>query len=463
MDEEQIDNWIYQLFQDRNQKTLEHFLANLEAKFQYLYSNESKDVFSSVRENLKHIISSCKFRDLEQTLKFHQALIEYCDLTQNWELWLEWMRQQDNNCSIDDINELWMLYGNGRYWEEVGQFNQSLKCHEKGINKGLQKTFSINHIPLAMNYLGAGITLQRCEQYQDSEQYLEKALAIFRKNNNFMKKFYQYQEANVLMNLGSLYDRVEKFDLSISNYLESIYLLKDIENLFDRGRAFYSLGIVYIKTNQLSKAEKTFKIGQNLLQTSQNYHFLSLNFYGLSWLEYVKGNIENSCSYIEEAMQLFQKENEMISFAESEGNIYTLAAAIYSKKANYEVALKYLNFAEKKYKKIDSNQRFMTKVLANQARILFYRGHTKQSVKVFWKLFNEGKQLHSYLISGDAIIHILRIYIVSYYSFKEWYSLLKHCKVYGVYSLILALIRRLNRFLGRYKYSIKFKILNKIK
>jgi tetratricopeptide (TPR) repeat protein len=457
MNYEQFDDWIYQLFQNRNQNTLKHFLTNIECKFNYLYSDESNDIFSSVRENLIHIISSCKLSDLKQILKFNQVLIEYCDLTQNWELWLEWIRQQNKNRSIDDINELWMLYGNGRYWEEVGQFDRSLKYHKKGIQKGIQNTLYISHTPLAMNYLGAGITLQRCEQYQDSEWHLEKALAIFRENQhkNFINKFEQYQEANVLMNLGSLYDRMGQFNLSIFNYTKSIDLLKNINNKFDIGRVFYSLGIVYIKTNQLSKAERTFRQGQSLLESSQNYHFLSLNLYGLSWLEYIKGNISKSCFYIQESMDIFQRESEIISFAESEGNIYTLAAAIYSKKGNYEVALIYLNLAESKYRKIDSNNRLMTKVLANRARILFDCGNTEKSVKIFWKLFHKGKQLNSYLISGDAVIHILRIYLVSFSSFQEWYSLLKHLKIYGIYSLILALISRLKRYFGRYKHLMK--------
>ena len=115
---------------------------------------------------------------------------------------------------------------------------------------------------------------------------------------------------------------------AISSYLESASILRSLGNSFDLGRILYSLGIAYLNVNNLEEAELTFIEGKDVSEGTGNLYFLSLMFYGLGWLEYKRGNFDESRSLLEEAMTKFNETKESTSltieaaYPESEGNIY---------------------------------------------------------------------------------------------------------------------------------------------
>jgi len=307
---------------------------------------------------------------------------------------------------------------------------------------------------LALNHLGAGITLQRSLKPQKAEWHIKKTLKIFRKQGDI------YQQASALLNLGTLYDRWGKSDLAISPYQESDRLLDSIGDKFDRGRVLYSLGMACLEANKLKEAEKAFAQGKILSEESNNVLFIALNYYGIGWLEYRKGEIVKARQTLEEAITRFRKATEEMlgvvqtSFAEAEGHISGLAASAYSKyrEPNYEAALKYLEYAEESYRNLDYADFSMAKVLANRARILEYSGNISDAIITFLKLLAEGKRLKSPGMMGDAAVHLVYIYYQQRSSIKEWAVLLKKLGICGLWGFAIGCFNRIKSYLGRSKY-----------
>jgi|GEM_PF-3842560 len=189
-------------------------------------------------DNKKHRIASC------------QAIFNYCEMSQDWRVLGIWLKQEIDQLEIQEVrkdcnqNVAWLYFAYGRYLEETGKFSQSSEFHKKGIE--ISKKHN-DFLHLALNKLGIGIALQRFTKTHDIQkavEYLVQATDFFRVNN------FLYQESNSLMNLGSCYDRLGKDNNAIESYEKSIDILKKLNNQFDLGRAYYSLGIVHVRNTQ---------------------------------------------------------------------------------------------------------------------------------------------------------------------------------------------------------------------
>ncbi|WP_414530860.1 tetratricopeptide repeat protein [Nodularia chucula] len=407
--------------------------------------NDFRDVFNQMTDDVNN----------SNRRQFCKALLNYCEISQDYRDWGNWI-QQEISQRIDE-DSCWLYCALGRYLQEKGQFKESFIYHEKGILASIEFN---NEEFLAFNHLGAGITLQRSQKPEEAEWHLQQALDLFKMENNL------YQQANALVNLGSLYDRFYQGKKAISSYLRSVSILKSIGNIFDLGRVLYSLGIAYLNVGNLPEAELTFIEGKKFSQETGNLYFLALIFYGLGWLEYKRGNFDKSYDLLEKAISNFNKTKETTSgytkaeYPESEGNIYLLAGAVAIKcrKPDFSAAHTYLNEAENLYQKIDFNERKLANVLANKARIYEYSKDWCNAVDAFLKLLKIAKNLKSLNIAADAGVHLVRIHRKKSASLFAWLKLINNLGFYGIIALIKVLIQERERLFIKKKWH-EFKIL----
>lgn len=400
-----------QLFEVKTDETIA--TSDIVRDFSNLFEQMNDDVNSNNRR------SYCK------------VLFEYCELTQDWQNWGEWAETEISIGAGSDAP--WLYYGLGRYLEEIGQLKKSIDYHQSGIAASQQTGDSLF---LACNHLGAGIALQRYDKPKDAESHLIQALELFKAQS----KTPLYLQAQTLVNLGSYYDRVSQGNDAIKCYQESAQILQRIGNYFDLGRILYSLGIAYLNLNQLIEAEQVFLEAKQLCIDNNNLYVLALNLYGIGWLEYKKGNFEDSQNYLEESIRQFKQvtksglEAVQLSFPEIEGNIYLVACAAYSKgsKPNFEAAEKYLEQAEKSYRRLDYAEVKLLNVLANRARIYEYSERWSAAISAFSELLVEGKRLNSTRIIADAAVHLTRIYQKKPASFTEWVGLIQKLGLSGI-------------------------------
>ena len=393
--------------QDFNQQLFEG--GNNEVENVTEIIDDFREVFNKINNdiNLNSDVNSKKRRN------YCKTLLNYCEVTQDWRDLGNWIKAEIQNFVGTDGP--WLYFGLGRYLEETGELKESLDSHQKGIEAseetGNKKFFALNH-------LGVGITLQRSEQYQQAELHLNQALAFFQEENN------SYQQANTLLNLGSLCDRDGRAKKSISCYKKAVLILETINYRFDLGRIIYSLGIAYLRINEISKAEITFLKAKDYCQETKNLYFLALTIYGIGWLEYLQGKYSISRQTLESAiMHLKQAKNSkfeekeskytiQLSFPEIEGNIFLVAAAAYSKGPNpdFEDANKYLDLAENAYNQLDYPEDKLNNVFSNRARLYKYKKEWDKATTAFWQLLDRGKKRSSTNTVSDAAIHLVEIY-----------------------------------------------------
>lgn len=334
-----------------SQKAWENY-AETEAEYNFqenMYQRTielSREIFSgrltakALRENIGIIqgpngsfnkLLNSSFINNTNRLSFCKDFFDYCEMSQDWKsvgslLSREISDLKNELVSASKEEESWLYFAYGRYLEETGQLEQSLDYHRKGIALCKEIKHTTN---LALNSLGAGISLQRYSSQEDIETalpYLKYAVEVFNSTN-------KYQQANSLMNLGSCYDRLEQGNRSIQAYISCIEILERLNNRFDLGRAYYSLGMAYINCKQLGKAKKSFIEGQSCCEESSNAYYLSLIHYGYGLLAYRERRYRASQEILKKSIHGFNQYLEdytvatKTSFYEIEGNLYLLAAA----------------------------------------------------------------------------------------------------------------------------------------
>lgn len=401
-----------------------------------LFSNqpEQSESVTEIIVQLREIFEQINYDVTQQNIRdYCRVIFNYCELTQDWRDWGNWTEKEIAKGVGADAP--WLYCGLGRYLEEIGQLQKSIDYHQAGI---LASQEAGDQMFLAWNHLGAGIALQRSNQADNAERHLLQALKLFEQQNHL------YLQANTLANLGSSYDRFDKSNLAISCYQKSALILREIENYFDLGRILYSQGIAHLNLNQIKEAELVFLEAQELCETTKNWYFLALSYYGIGWLEYKQSHFLKSQDFLEKSLQQLKKAKELgegtnqLSFPEIEGNICVLAAAAYSKgdEPNFEASEQYLDLAENAYNQLDYGDIKLLNVLANRARLYEYSENWSQAISAFSELLTAGKRLNSMKTIGDATIHLLRIYYKKSSSFGEWLKLLNQLGFLGFKSLV---------------------------
>ena len=442
---------IRRLFQDRERTVATHWITLAQQVSQELYGcrdfqaiAEMRELFTQMTEDIRRGVA-----DEKTTLEYCRVVLTYCDLSNDWRDWSTWAQQVMGRVNSHD--RVWLLYGQGRYLEEIGKLRESLMYHSDGL--ALCESLSIENVQfpshwIGMHWMGMGIVLQRSNRLRDAGHHLQRAVDVFEEEQD------TYQQANALANLASCQDRCGKHASAISRYGEAVALLREIDNRFDLCRILYSLGIAYMRGNQPYLARDAFLESQELGSTTGNYYFLALNYYGMAWLQYRLGDLDKAKHELEEGFRAFEQAIRLDpaaarpSFPEIQGNMYLLSGAIYARGPDYDIASHYLDQAEHSYQQLDHHDNLLLKVLANQARVYEHSGNLEEAERLFFRLVENSKHLRSLLTCGDGGVHLVRIYQRRQAGIAEWAKLIWQLGLYGLVGAILGYKERILRRLS---------------
>lgn len=439
---------VREIFRDREKVFSDHWLALARRSGQDLYGSRDAQAITEMRTLFVQMAEDVHngMIDEKTMLGYCHALLPYCDLSNDWRDWPAWAEQVLQHA--DPTEKVWLLYGLGRYMEEIGELQESLAFHSEGLElceSRPRKSNSVWPHWMGMHWMGMGITLQRNNRLVEAEDYLQRALNNFRAGQDL------YQQANVLANLASSRDRHGKLEEAITSYTECVTLLRKIENRFDLCRILYSIGIAYMRANQPYQAQSAFLESQELGSTTGNYYFLALSYYGMAWLQYRLGELEIAKSELEAGLATFDRAirldpaSSRPSFPEIQGNMYLLAGAIYARGPEFDVAFHYLDRAESSYRQLDHHDELLQKVLANRARVYEHSEAWTDAESLFLELVEGGKRIRSLQTCGDGGVHLIRIYRKRQASIVEWIKLFWRLGLYGLLGMIAGYRERILR------------------
>jgi tetratricopeptide (TPR) repeat protein len=448
----EFTKYLYNQVSSNTSKQWIKTAKKLEAKMLSVNPSESEKGVKELRDLFARIINDYSYPYRRDYCK---VMMNYCEMTQDWREYGKWLEVEINDIDLEDKDSTWLYFAFGRFLEETGKFRKSVNNHLNGIQASKQHK---DDYYLALNHLGMGVSLQRMRQPDAAEYHLFIALEIFKELNDVLK------QADVHVNLGSCYDRNGKSKLAISHYKQAEQLLLSINYEFDIGRILYSLGIAYLRNNDFYNANLTFERSKEYCLKTNNDHFLAATLYGIAWLQYLKGNIEQSRDWIKESIKKIdtssKRGNNFVMLPEIQGHIYLLAGAIYSKppEANYGDAIKYLDLAQQAYEDLEETDTQLLNVLANRGRIYEYQEDWDKAEATFLEQLYKSRKISSSSVIGDAAIHLFVINVLRKSNITKWINFFKNIGVDGLINLIRNRIKYFQRI---YKSKLQKNIKQK--
>ena len=277
----------------------------------------------------------CSIPELHQ---YCECMIDYCEITNDWSEWITWALRilRSGHRNISSI----ICDGLGRYFEEIEDFQTSLKYHKLGIQKAKNNPADMKG--LALNCLGLGITLSRLNN-RNALTFLLLAKQKFRKLNNY------YYLGCTNSNIGGLYLRFEKKTRSIYYFILAIFQHRLNSYMWDLGRIYYSLACVFLVLKS-----PLWKFSNWILKKSLNYNsyhttklnqirYGALSIYAMGRFFYRSKEYEKAMKYLQTAYSFydanFLKTN---MYSENQFNICYWIAKTNIKINNMTIAKEYL-------------------------------------------------------------------------------------------------------------------------
>lgn len=178
-----------------------------------------------------------------------------------------------------------------------GDIQQAIQYFEKSIAI-LETCEGVNPMELANQYNNLGICYQRLSIYDTAIEYLQKSLTISQAENS---------EQTIIANrknISDCYEKIGDYELARSYIEPLIDLATDLNTL---GGAHESLGNIYTKTGDYTKAEEQYKLG---IQTYEEIQFKvgkARILLGLGKLQTKLGDSDDALKTLLEAASMFQE------------------------------------------------------------------------------------------------------------------------------------------------------------
>lgn len=240
------------------------------------------------------------------------------------------------------LGESWNNIGNAYF--HLGDFARAMQYYQQAIVnlEGSQQA------RLAATYENLGICYRYQKKYQESLQYLSKALVHKTPNS--------HQAASTYINIGNVYSDVRQYAQARHYYQESMNLLESTSNA-DLIRATNNIGICYFEEGAFSDALPYFEQALELANVAYGKDAIPSITYlkNVALTERELGDSESALQKLDRAIGILNAENtsdwskveaplELLSVLEAKGELlyenYTPDAAI----ETYEKALNLLYF-----------------------------------------------------------------------------------------------------------------------
>ncbi|MBI5749428.1 MAG: tetratricopeptide repeat protein [Nitrospinae bacterium] len=170
----------------------------------------------------------------------------------------------------------------------MSYYNIGLLYYEKGdmekAEANFKKSISLSNKDAHSHYYLGNIYRERGK--------LDDAFAEWQRATSMYEKFYlpRYEMANYYFMNGKIEDAIKEYKTIINIEPDNP----------DFASIYANLGFLLIDTNKPDEAEKTFKKGREINKDKEkDFYFLD----GLGWLNYKKGNYEESIKILEDAVK----------------------------------------------------------------------------------------------------------------------------------------------------------------
>jgi len=212
---------------------------------------------------------------------------------------------------------------------QLGNYKLALEYFIKSSE--LRKKYSATTSPIILTSIGL-IYLQLNDTTL-SHSYFKEALVNAEKTNSILGKAY----AN--LGLGDLYYIKNEYNLAIEHYKKSKELYTELNDQNGIAKLLNSIGLVYLKENEIKLAEKYFLSAYKTSKQKELAQSIVESFANYANIQILNGQYNLAKSNLEKIYQQAQKGN----FVTSRLKILSLQALLYEKTKDFKSALHFNN------------------------------------------------------------------------------------------------------------------------
>ncbi len=227
--------------------------------------------------------------------------------------------------------KLLMTLGNS--YQLKGDLFSSQESYLKGLTslEAKPKLSESEEIFLASFYYNLSVLLSSSELKIESEEYLEKAIELYKKRD---KKF---QLSKCYMAYAQLYERREDFNRAIEYLNNALLLVQESNEPYSLALAKANLGLLLVKTNQNEKSFSYLKDALAFFETNNMLFEFGMVKFELGQAYYYISQFENALDYINEAEKVMLSLDNKKELAD----IYKFKAQLFSQQGNHALAFDY--------------------------------------------------------------------------------------------------------------------------
>jgi two-component system, NtrC family, sensor kinase len=221
----------------------------------------------------------------------------------------------------------------GKIFVFMGNYSRGLELYLQSLDI-YERIKETEWVAIMLTYIGEVYIYQG--DYQQSLRYLFRGSTIAEKNE------FNITLAKILMNISKAYENLNQLD-SASIYIQKSYELVKLykDDYYLPGKILYSLGGVYSKTGESSKAMEFYRLGMSESYKVGDFAVTCNSSLGIAALFSKQGNKDSSLYYARRSLAIADKADFLLQ----ELNAVNFLAQYYKEKKIFDSAYKYLETA----------------------------------------------------------------------------------------------------------------------
>jgi tetratricopeptide (TPR) repeat protein len=171
----------------------------------------------------------------------------------------------------------------------------------------------------ARTYYALGVVAQEQRQWEQAEQYYQKALWISIEFND------RYTQANTYHNLGSITQEQQKWDKAEQYYQQALQISIESKDRYSQADTYHNLGIIAQKQQQWEQAEQYYQQSLQISIEFQDWYSQAGTYYNLGSIAQKQQQWEQAEQYYQQALQISIESKDRHSQARTYHNLGSIA------------------------------------------------------------------------------------------------------------------------------------------
>jgi signal transduction histidine kinase len=319
-------------------------------------SMKKESSVQEIKQKLQQIV-----RENSQTLKEKIAL---CKQEEEFALQLQ---------NEDLLCEIYLTMA--ELYKKENQFSQALYHFSTGLEKSKERNpenIILIHNEIAMMNWFLG-------HYDSSLESFQKVYSYWKSEKNI------HSAANALCNIGTIYNRTQKYDEALRYFEESLQMRTEIGDKKGIAIAFNNMGIAYEHKRNFEKALTFHNRSLEIKKELNDERGIAVTLCNIGEIYYEHGDLENAIECCHNSLQFFKNNNDMWKTA----YCHNLLGKIYVKKNQFAIADKELKLAVSLAEQIAADD--ILKMGYESLSELYEKENEWQLALQYFKLFSETK------------------------------------------------------------------------